>query len=392
MQDDPRYDDVVADVAAFLEQRLAFAVAAGRPGGADLPRPRASASARPSSTTSSSCAGCDVLAALGRPVRRRLLAQELARPAARRPATRRPARRGQRRRRGRRLRARRDDPPRPRRPRARRGARRRARRCGMTIVELHGLEVFGHHGVLEDEQRDGQPFLYDVELEVARAGATDRIEDAVDYREVAAASARSPRRARYDLIEALAQRSPTRCSSASRRSAGARPGAEAAAAPAGRVVGGDGAARASRRCGSASSGAPGAQRRGERCSRRPAAGGVRPDASAAPPSRSRRARVAASPVRLRSGPQSASRTSRPARARARHRAAAAGRGAGRRPPGPRRRRAAPASSCARRVDRAARRRRRRRRRRPTRRMSSFGSCGSRIGAGSASAAGMSSRP
>jgi dihydropteroate synthase len=31
MQDDPRYEDVVADVKAFLEQRLAFAVAAGIP-------------------------------------------------------------------------------------------------------------------------------------------------------------------------------------------------------------------------------------------------------------------------------------------------------------------------------------------------------------------------
>jgi dihydropteroate synthase len=31
MQDNPRYDDVVAEVAAFLEQRLAFAVAAGIP-------------------------------------------------------------------------------------------------------------------------------------------------------------------------------------------------------------------------------------------------------------------------------------------------------------------------------------------------------------------------
>jgi dihydropteroate synthase len=31
MQDDPRYGDVVADVAAFLEERLAFAVSAGIP-------------------------------------------------------------------------------------------------------------------------------------------------------------------------------------------------------------------------------------------------------------------------------------------------------------------------------------------------------------------------
>ena len=31
MQDDPRYDDVVSEVAAFLEERLAFAVSAGIP-------------------------------------------------------------------------------------------------------------------------------------------------------------------------------------------------------------------------------------------------------------------------------------------------------------------------------------------------------------------------
>ena len=39
MQVEPRYDDVVDEVAAFLEERLAAAVAAGIPGGARLPRP-----------------------------------------------------------------------------------------------------------------------------------------------------------------------------------------------------------------------------------------------------------------------------------------------------------------------------------------------------------------
>ena len=33
-------------------------------------------------------------------------------------------------------------------------------------LELHGLEIFGRHGVLENEKRDGQMFLYDVELDV----------------------------------------------------------------------------------------------------------------------------------------------------------------------------------------------------------------------------------
>ena len=39
MQDDPRYDDVVADVKAFLEERMAFAVARRDRRGADPARP-----------------------------------------------------------------------------------------------------------------------------------------------------------------------------------------------------------------------------------------------------------------------------------------------------------------------------------------------------------------
>ena len=54
----------------------------------------------------------------------------------------------------------------------------------MTTIELAGLEVFGYHGANADERRDGQRFLYDLWLEVGARGATDRIEDAVDYREV----------------------------------------------------------------------------------------------------------------------------------------------------------------------------------------------------------------
>ena len=71
------------------------------------------------------------------------------------------------------------------------------------IVELHGLEVFGHHGVLESEQRDGQQFWFDVRMEVGDRGASDRIEDAVDYRLVADA-VRGVSARRFDLLEALA--------------------------------------------------------------------------------------------------------------------------------------------------------------------------------------------
>ena len=51
------------------------------------------------------------------------------------------------------------------------------------IVEVHGLEVFGHHGVNEDERRDGQTFLVDVWLTVPDL-ADDVIDATVDYRRV----------------------------------------------------------------------------------------------------------------------------------------------------------------------------------------------------------------
>ena len=70
-------------------------------------------------------------------------------------------------------------------------------------IELHGLEVFGHHGVLESEKRDGQTFLFDVELEVDEP-ATDSVEDAVDYREIAGVVDEVSGATRCDLLESLA--------------------------------------------------------------------------------------------------------------------------------------------------------------------------------------------
>jgi len=54
-------------------------------------------------------------------------------------------------------------------------------------IELRGLVVFGHHGYLEEERRLGQRFLVDLWVDVrGEATDTDRIEDTVDYRRLAA--------------------------------------------------------------------------------------------------------------------------------------------------------------------------------------------------------------
>ena len=74
----------------------------------------------------------------------------------------------------------------------------------MITVELHDLRIFGRHGVHEHERRDGQDFLFDVELEVGDRGSSDRLEDAVDYSAVARAVQEFSDARIYDLLEALA--------------------------------------------------------------------------------------------------------------------------------------------------------------------------------------------
>jgi dihydroneopterin aldolase len=74
----------------------------------------------------------------------------------------------------------------------------------MITVELRGLRVFGQHGVREHEKRDGQDFLFDIDLAVGERGVSDRLEDAVDYSAVARAVRELSDARSYDLLEALA--------------------------------------------------------------------------------------------------------------------------------------------------------------------------------------------
>jgi dihydroneopterin aldolase len=72
------------------------------------------------------------------------------------------------------------------------------------IVALQGLEVFGYHGAYEEEQRTGQTFWFDLELEVGERGAGDVLATAVDYTQVAAVVREVSDERRFDLLEALA--------------------------------------------------------------------------------------------------------------------------------------------------------------------------------------------
>jgi len=71
-------------------------------------------------------------------------------------------------------------------------------------VEIRDLRIFGRHGVHHTERERGQDFVFDVELEVGERGASDRLEDAVDYVEVAGAVKEVSDSRQFALLEALA--------------------------------------------------------------------------------------------------------------------------------------------------------------------------------------------
>jgi dihydroneopterin aldolase len=78
----------------------------------------------------------------------------------------------------------------------------------MGTILISGLRELGVHGVLPEEQARPQPFEVDVELtaDLTTAGASDSLDDTVDYAAVAEAVSRVVRTERYQLLERLATR------------------------------------------------------------------------------------------------------------------------------------------------------------------------------------------
>lgn len=76
----------------------------------------------------------------------------------------------------------------------------------MDTIEIRGLRVFGRHGVLPSEQRDGQTFVVDLVLDVdlAEAARSDALDATVDYGRLAQRIADAVSTTRFDLIETLA--------------------------------------------------------------------------------------------------------------------------------------------------------------------------------------------
>jgi 7,8-dihydroneopterin aldolase/epimerase/oxygenase len=75
-------------------------------------------------------------------------------------------------------------------------------------IELRGLRALGTHGALPEEQLRAQPFEVDVDVvtDVRAAGASDDLDDTVDYGAIASIVERLVTTERFALLERLATR------------------------------------------------------------------------------------------------------------------------------------------------------------------------------------------
>jgi dihydroneopterin aldolase len=74
----------------------------------------------------------------------------------------------------------------------------------MTEIELKGIEVFGRHGVLEEERRTGQTFVFDIVVRLRREPGGDDLDETIDYRAIAACVREVSDRGPVQLLETLA--------------------------------------------------------------------------------------------------------------------------------------------------------------------------------------------
>ncbi len=74
-------------------------------------------------------------------------------------------------------------------------------------ILLEGMAFYGYHGVLPEEQTEGQIFTMDVtvEADLHRAGHTDDLADSLDYRDLYARIREVMTDERFRLLEAVAE-------------------------------------------------------------------------------------------------------------------------------------------------------------------------------------------
>lgn len=77
----------------------------------------------------------------------------------------------------------------------------------MDYIKITGLKLFAYHGVLAEEQKNGQEFYINVQLfySMRKSGTSDELSDALNYAEVCEFIGKKFTEKRFDLIEAAAE-------------------------------------------------------------------------------------------------------------------------------------------------------------------------------------------
>lgn len=77
----------------------------------------------------------------------------------------------------------------------------------MDKILIRDLKIFAYHGVNPEEKRDGQNFVFDIDLSVnmTKACYSDDVNDTVSYAKVIKTVNRVCTSEKYDLLERLAQ-------------------------------------------------------------------------------------------------------------------------------------------------------------------------------------------
>ena len=74
----------------------------------------------------------------------------------------------------------------------------------MDVIKIRDLEIYGHHGVMKEENVLGQKFLVSLALytDTRAAGESDNLADSVNYAEVSYLVKEQMEKETYRLIEA----------------------------------------------------------------------------------------------------------------------------------------------------------------------------------------------
>lgn len=77
----------------------------------------------------------------------------------------------------------------------------------MDKILIRDLKIFAYHGVNPEEKRDGQNFVFDIDLSVnmTKACYSDDVNDTVSYAKVIKTVRRVATQSKYDLLEKVAQ-------------------------------------------------------------------------------------------------------------------------------------------------------------------------------------------